>query len=62
MSLPVVYLDPTLDQELASRLTGIITKHQVRVRYKWVDDYTGQIRTINIMLALQILKSILRHV
>uniref|UniRef100_A0A3Q1CW68 SWI/SNF related, matrix associated, actin dependent regulator of chromatin, subfamily c, member 1b n=1 Tax=Amphiprion ocellaris TaxID=80972 RepID=A0A3Q1CW68_AMPOC len=28
MSLPVVYLDPTLDQELASRLTGIITKHQ----------------------------------
>ncbi|XP_026155500.1 SWI/SNF complex subunit SMARCC1b isoform X2 [Mastacembelus armatus] len=28
MSLPVVYLDPTLDQELTSRLTGIITKHQ----------------------------------
>ncbi|XP_053189819.1 SWI/SNF complex subunit SMARCC1b [Scomber japonicus] len=28
MSLPVVYLDPTLDQELAGRLTGIITKHQ----------------------------------
>ncbi|KAG7245013.1 hypothetical protein INR49_023579 [Caranx melampygus] len=28
MSLPVVYLDPTLDQELASRLTNIITKHQ----------------------------------
>lgn len=30
MSLPVVYLDPTLDQELAGRLTGIITKHQVK--------------------------------
>ncbi|XP_030003412.1 SWI/SNF complex subunit SMARCC1b isoform X3 [Sphaeramia orbicularis] len=28
MSLPVVYLDPTLDQELASRLSGIVTKHQ----------------------------------
>ncbi|XP_041664345.1 SWI/SNF complex subunit SMARCC1b [Cheilinus undulatus] len=28
MSLPVVYLDPMLDQELASRLTDIITKHQ----------------------------------
>uniref|UniRef100_A0A3B4X273 SWI/SNF related BAF chromatin remodeling complex subunit C1b n=1 Tax=Seriola lalandi dorsalis TaxID=1841481 RepID=A0A3B4X273_SERLL len=28
MSLPVVYLEPTLDQELASRLTNIITKHQ----------------------------------
>ncbi|XP_035537241.1 SWI/SNF complex subunit SMARCC1b [Morone saxatilis] len=28
MSLPVVYLDPTLDQELASRLTDIITKRQ----------------------------------
>ncbi|XP_078124670.1 SWI/SNF complex subunit SMARCC1b [Sander vitreus] len=28
MSLPVVYLDPTLDQELTSRLTDIITKHQ----------------------------------
>ncbi|XP_070840212.1 SWI/SNF complex subunit SMARCC1b [Chaetodon trifascialis] len=28
MSLPVVYLDPTLDEELASRLTAIITKHQ----------------------------------
>uniref|UniRef100_A0A669B4W6 SWI/SNF related BAF chromatin remodeling complex subunit C1b n=1 Tax=Oreochromis niloticus TaxID=8128 RepID=A0A669B4W6_ORENI len=28
MSLPVVYLDPTLDQDLAGRLTGIITKHQ----------------------------------
>lgn len=28
MSLPVVYVDPTLDEELASRLTDIITKHQ----------------------------------
>ncbi|XP_076005884.1 SWI/SNF complex subunit SMARCC1b [Genypterus blacodes] len=28
MSLPVVYLDPALEPELASRLTGIITKHQ----------------------------------
>ncbi|XP_034016750.1 SWI/SNF complex subunit SMARCC1b [Thalassophryne amazonica] len=28
MSLPVVYLDPTLDQELTSRLTAVITKHQ----------------------------------
>uniref|UniRef100_A0A672HK06 SWI/SNF related, matrix associated, actin dependent regulator of chromatin, subfamily c, member 1b n=1 Tax=Salarias fasciatus TaxID=181472 RepID=A0A672HK06_SALFA len=28
MSLPVVYLDPSLDQELSSRLSGIITKHQ----------------------------------
>ncbi|XP_034400467.1 SWI/SNF complex subunit SMARCC1b isoform X2 [Cyclopterus lumpus] len=28
MSLPVVYVDSTLDQELASRLTDIITKHQ----------------------------------
>ncbi|KAM8767485.1 SWI/SNF complex subunit SMARCC1b [Acanthopagrus schlegelii] len=28
MSQPVVYLDPALDQELASRLTAIITKHQ----------------------------------
>uniref|UniRef100_A0A3Q0S6S8 SWI/SNF related BAF chromatin remodeling complex subunit C1b n=1 Tax=Amphilophus citrinellus TaxID=61819 RepID=A0A3Q0S6S8_AMPCI len=27
-SLPVIYLDPALDQDLASRLTGIITKHQ----------------------------------
>lgn len=29
MSLPVVYLDPLLDQELARRLATIITKHQV---------------------------------
>lgn len=29
MSVPVVYLDPMLDQELASRLATIITKHQV---------------------------------
>ncbi|XP_034747210.1 SWI/SNF complex subunit SMARCC1b [Etheostoma cragini] len=28
LSLPVVYLDPTLDQELTSRLAEIITKHQ----------------------------------
>uniref|UniRef100_A0A4W6CQN1 SWI/SNF related BAF chromatin remodeling complex subunit C1b n=1 Tax=Lates calcarifer TaxID=8187 RepID=A0A4W6CQN1_LATCA len=28
MSPPVVYLDPILDKELASRLTNIITKHQ----------------------------------
>ncbi|XP_071776234.1 SWI/SNF complex subunit SMARCC1b [Centroberyx gerrardi] len=28
MSPPVVYLDPALEQELASRLTSIITKHQ----------------------------------
>ncbi|XP_047460530.1 SWI/SNF complex subunit SMARCC1b [Mugil cephalus] len=28
MSLPVVYLDPTLDPELTSRLAGIIIKHQ----------------------------------
>ncbi|XP_070702512.1 SWI/SNF complex subunit SMARCC1b [Pempheris klunzingeri] len=28
MSLPVVYLDPTVDQELSSRLTDIIIKHQ----------------------------------
>ncbi|XP_045897699.1 SWI/SNF complex subunit SMARCC1-like [Micropterus dolomieu] len=28
MSQPVVYLDATLDQELASRLTDVITKHQ----------------------------------
>uniref|UniRef100_A0A672HI14 SWI/SNF related, matrix associated, actin dependent regulator of chromatin, subfamily c, member 1b n=1 Tax=Salarias fasciatus TaxID=181472 RepID=A0A672HI14_SALFA len=28
MSLPVVYLDLSLDQELSSRLSGIITKHQ----------------------------------
>ncbi|XP_029920016.1 SWI/SNF complex subunit SMARCC1b isoform X2 [Myripristis murdjan] len=28
MSLPVVYLDPALEQELASSLTSIITKHQ----------------------------------
>ncbi|XP_061598629.1 SWI/SNF complex subunit SMARCC1b isoform X2 [Cololabis saira] len=28
MTLPVVYLDANVDQELASRLTGIITKHQ----------------------------------
>lgn len=30
-SLPVVYLDPALDQDLASRLTGIITKHESTV-------------------------------
>lgn len=30
MSLPVVYLDPVLDQDLASRLTAVITKHQVK--------------------------------
>lgn len=30
MSLPVVYLDPMLDEELASRLTTIVTKHQVK--------------------------------
>uniref|UniRef100_A0A8C5NDD4 SWI/SNF complex subunit SMARCC1-like n=1 Tax=Gouania willdenowi TaxID=441366 RepID=A0A8C5NDD4_GOUWI len=29
MSLPLVYLDPTLDPELTSRVTGIIAKHQV---------------------------------
>ncbi|XP_059205520.1 SWI/SNF complex subunit SMARCC1b [Centropristis striata] len=28
MSLPVVYLEPTVDQELTSRLTDIIAKHQ----------------------------------
>ncbi|XP_054462680.1 SWI/SNF complex subunit SMARCC1b [Anoplopoma fimbria] len=28
MSMPVVYVDPTLDQELASRLTDIVTKHR----------------------------------
>ncbi|XP_071373478.1 SWI/SNF complex subunit SMARCC1b [Centroberyx affinis] len=28
MSPPVVYLDPALEQELASRLTSIVTKHQ----------------------------------
>ncbi|XP_033493266.1 SWI/SNF complex subunit SMARCC1b isoform X1 [Epinephelus lanceolatus] len=28
MSLPVVYMEPTLDQELISRLTEVITKHQ----------------------------------
>ncbi|XP_028316401.1 SWI/SNF complex subunit SMARCC1b [Gouania willdenowi] len=28
MSLPLVYLDPTLDPELTSRVTGIIAKHQ----------------------------------
>ncbi|KAJ4928542.1 hypothetical protein JOQ06_016333 [Pogonophryne albipinna] len=28
MSLPVVYVDPTLDQELVSRLTDVIAKHQ----------------------------------
>uniref|UniRef100_A0AAV2K3Q3 Uncharacterized protein n=1 Tax=Knipowitschia caucasica TaxID=637954 RepID=A0AAV2K3Q3_KNICA len=28
LSFPVVYLDPTIDQELAERLSGIITKHQ----------------------------------
>lgn len=28
MSFPVVYLDPTVDHELAGRLGGIITKHQ----------------------------------
>ncbi|KAG7499859.1 SWI/SNF complex subunit SMARCC1-like [Solea senegalensis] len=28
MSLPVIYLDSTLDQELASRLTNIITNHK----------------------------------
>ncbi|TKS88513.1 SWI/SNF complex subunit SMARCC1 BRG1-associated factor 155 [Collichthys lucidus] len=36
MSLPVVYLDPILDQELASRLTDIVTKHQVHTG--WVLD------------------------
>ncbi|XP_077405214.1 SWI/SNF complex subunit SMARCC1b isoform X3 [Vanacampus margaritifer] len=28
MSHPVVYLDPSLDQELASRISGVVTKHQ----------------------------------
>ncbi|XP_072303688.1 SWI/SNF complex subunit SMARCC1b [Eucyclogobius newberryi] len=28
LSFPVLYLDPTVDQELAERLRGIITKHQ----------------------------------
>ncbi|XP_068603020.1 SWI/SNF complex subunit SMARCC1b [Brachionichthys hirsutus] len=28
MSLPAVYLDPTLNQELASRLTSIVSRHQ----------------------------------
>ncbi|XP_057683293.1 SWI/SNF complex subunit SMARCC1b isoform X2 [Corythoichthys intestinalis] len=28
MSHPVVYLDPSLDQELASKVSGVITKHQ----------------------------------
>lgn len=29
MSVPVVFLDSMLDQELANRLATIITKHQV---------------------------------
>ncbi|XP_037119213.1 SWI/SNF complex subunit SMARCC1b [Syngnathus acus] len=28
LSHPVVYLDPSLDQELASRISGVVTKHQ----------------------------------
>ncbi|XP_033831366.1 SWI/SNF complex subunit SMARCC1b isoform X2 [Periophthalmus magnuspinnatus] len=28
LSFPVVYMDPTVDQDLAERLTGIVTKHQ----------------------------------
>lgn len=28
LSFPVVYLDPSVDEELAARLSGIITKHQ----------------------------------
>ncbi|KAM3858385.1 SWI/SNF complex subunit SMARCC1b [Diretmus argenteus] len=31
MTRPVVYLDPALEQELANRLTSIITKHQATV-------------------------------
>lgn len=38
MSLPVVYLEPMLDQELARRLATIITKHQVN-RYSGKDDH-----------------------
>lgn len=30
MSVPVVFLDSMLDQEVANRLATIITKHQVR--------------------------------
>ena len=29
MARPVVYLDTALDQELASRLSNVIIKHQV---------------------------------
>uniref|UniRef100_A0A3Q1J0K5 SWI/SNF related, matrix associated, actin dependent regulator of chromatin, subfamily c, member 1b n=1 Tax=Anabas testudineus TaxID=64144 RepID=A0A3Q1J0K5_ANATE len=36
MSRPVVYVDPTVDQELAIRLTVIITKHQGKI----TDDRT----------------------
>lgn len=32
MSVPVVFLDSTLDQEVANRLATIITKHQVTPR------------------------------
>lgn len=47
MSQPVVYLDPALDQELASRLTAIITKHQVTCcteHWLWADRrlHTGR--------------------
>lgn len=39
MSVPVVFLDSMLDQELANRLATIITKHQVTqseaLRSKW---------------------------
>jgi len=39
MTLPVIYLDPTVDEELASRLTGIIIKHQVQCcrLQRWMD-------------------------
>lgn len=38
MSLPVVYLDPMVDQELANRLSDIITKHRVRFRLNDGED------------------------
>lgn len=31
LSHPVVYLDPSLDQDLASRISVVVTKHQVKL-------------------------------
>lgn len=45
MSVPVVFLDSMLDQEVANRLATMITKHQVTQR-----ELTGSVTKIHYLL------------